>query len=77
MERFVPNQFKEKKPGDIRLAEFSKKLDKVQIAAGAVLLPFLPALGLSLIVWNTSQHYLTDRYIAWRNKRSQQFPRAA
>lgn len=63
----------EDKPTDIKVAEFSKKLDKIQIAAGAALMIFTPlvTLGAVFVVWNGAQHIATDKYIKWRSKNNQ------
>ena len=79
-ERFYQGQGQsgEKKPADIKVAEFSKKLDKVQIAGGGLIAYFVnPALGIGIMAWNGAQHILTDKYIGWRNRRQQQLPQAA
>jgi len=73
-ERYRPSpQEANNKPADVKVAEFGKTIDKIQIGAGAVMLFFPPtaALGLGFIAWNGAQHYAADRYIKWRMKNKQ------
>lgn len=67
-----------KEPFDIKFAKFSRKLDVFQIAGGAILTPFFPALGIGIMAWSGATYWGAGKYIENRTKKQQrQFAMAA
>lgn len=53
---------------DIRVAKFGKKIDKVQMVAGAGLMLFAStfSIGLGLLAFGAGENYVKNKYIDWR-----------